>query len=498
VAPGQLAAEPGTSARLSSRKYQADKKRHQQARQKQRLLRAQEQEVTDGLLLEYERYVQARVASSAEPVVAVVYFNGTFKAARALLSDMPKMRVLCVGILPLDLPLVVQTVKEFEGRLVYVRGPTKDIMSAKAILDCVDEAWGLGARNVVYLQAHPTCTTVSPAPLVQSAGHPHRGPGMEPLTVEAELDDKLRDGVMRLAHEMSVLCGPGYSAVVEQPAGIAEWVPSTMAILASSPWSKGYAPHCKLTPPGPKVKVSRKLSVYFLLNVHPFDVECKQDCGHMLPSMAHHRYMIAPTKAHRTKGAERLTGDDRVTVPRSLPYLVLGRQVHPFATGASRPAAAEVEEEAGDAGAEVLQAEAFAAVTNKLPRYPRHTLTAEQLHQALGHVNDATILRSVKLFNGFALRRPDGTLIPGSKVVLADIQRRGVCHTCCTTKVTAAPSRQQKGRVLVESRLPAEAKEYLRERDSRVTRSMAQRVQQADALAASCTGVRPGVALAIP
>ena len=303
---------------------------------------------------------------------------------------------------------------------------------------------------------------------------------------------------MRLALEMSVLCGPGYSAVVEQPAGIAEWVPSTMAILASSPWSKGYAPHCKLTPPGPKVKVSRKLSVYFLLNVHPFDVECKQDCGHMLPSMEHHRYMIAPTKAHRTKGAERLTGDDRVTVPRSLPYLVLGRQVHPFATGASRPAAAEVEEEAGDAGAEVLQAEAFAAVTNKLPRYPRHTLTAEQLHQALGHVNDATILRSVKLFNGFALRRPDGKLIPGSKVVLADIQRRGVCHTCCTTKVTAAPSRQQKGRVLVESRLPAEAKEYLRERDSRVTRSMAQRVQQADALAASCTGVRPGVALAIP
>jgi hypothetical protein len=87
-------------------------------------------------------------------VVTVVYFNGTFKAARALLSDMPNMRVLCVGILSVDLPLVVQTVKEFEGRLVYVRGPArssaKDIMSAKAILDCVDEAWGLGARNVVY------------------------------------------------------------------------------------------------------------------------------------------------------------------------------------------------------------------------------------------------------------------------------------------------------------------------------------------------------------
>ena len=321
---------------------------------------------------------------------------------------------------------------------------------------------------------------------------------MEPLTAEAELDDKLRNGVMRLAHELSVLCGPGFSAAVEQPAGIAERVPSTVAILASSPWGKGYAPHCKLTPPGPKVKVSRKSSVYFLLNVHPFDIECKQDCGHMLPSMEHHRYMIAPTKAHRKKGAERLTGDDRVTVPRDLPYLMLGRQVQRFATGASRPAAAEVEEETGGTGEDVLEAEAFAAVVNKLPRYPRHTLTAEQLHQACGHVNDATLLRSVKLFNGFALRRPDGKLIPGSKVVLADIQRAGVCHTCMTTKVTAAQSRQQKGRVLVESRLPAEAKEYIREREGRVTRSMAQRVQQADALAASCSGGRPGVALAIP
>ncbi len=159
-----------------------------------------------------------------------------------------------VPILSIDLPLVVQTVKEFEGRLVYVRGPAKDtgIMPAKVILDCVDGAWGLGARSVVYLQAHPTCSTVSPAPLVQSAGHPHRGAGMEPLTAEAELDDKLRNGVMSLACEMSVLCRPGFSAVVEQPAGIAEWVPSTEAILASPQWSKGYAPHCKLTPPGPK------------------------------------------------------------------------------------------------------------------------------------------------------------------------------------------------------------------------------------------------------
>ena len=306
---------------------------------------------------------------------------------------------------------------------------------------------------------------------------------------------------MRLAHDLSVLCGPGYSAVVEQPAGIAEWVPSTVAILASSPWSKGYAPHCKLTPPDPNAKVSRKSSVYFLLNVHPFFVECKKDCGHMLPSMEHHRYMIAPTAAHRKKGAQRLTGDDRVTVPGVLPYLMLGRQVTRFNTEASRPAAAEVaevEEEATYTGDDVLQAEAFAAAVKKLPRYPRHTLTAEQLHQACGHVNDATLLRSVKLFNGFALRRPDGKLIPGSKVVLADIQRTTVCHTCMTTKVTAAQSRQQKGRVLVESRLPAEAKEYLRERDGRVTRSMAQRVQQAEALAASCTGVRPGVALAVP
>jgi hypothetical protein len=158
----------------------------------------------------------------------------------------------------------------------------------------------------------------------------------------------------------------------------------------------------------------------------------------------------------------------------------------------------EVEEEAKAEVSDVLQAEAFAAAVNRLPRYPRHTLTAEQLHQACGHVNDATLLRSVKLFNGFTLRRPDGKLIPGSKVVLADIQRPGVCHTCMTTRVTAAQSRQQKGRVLVESRLPAEAKEYLKERDRRVTRSMAQRVEQADALAASCTGVRPGVALAIP
>jgi hypothetical protein len=167
---------------------------------------------------------------------------------------------------------------------------------------------------------------------------------MEPLTAEAELDDKLRNGVMSLARELSVLCGPGFSAAVEQPAGIAEHVPSTVAILASSPWSKGYAPHCKLTPPGPKVKVSRKSSVYFLLNVHPFDIECKKDCGHMLPSMEHHRCMIAPTKEHRKKGVERLTGDDRVTVPRGLPYLMLGRQVRRFAPGASRPAAAEVEE----------------------------------------------------------------------------------------------------------------------------------------------------------
>jgi len=50
----------------------------------------------------------------------------------------------------------------------------------------------------------------------------------------------------------------------------------------------------------------------------------------------------------------------------------------------------------------------------------------------------------------------------------------------------------------VESRLPVEAKEYIRKRAGRVTRSMAQRVQQADALAASCSGGRPGVALAIP
>ncbi len=56
---------------------------------------------------------------------------------------------------------------------------------------------------------------------------------MAPLTAAAELDDKLRNGVMRLALEMSVLCGQGFSAVVEQPAGIAEWVPSTEAILAS-------------------------------------------------------------------------------------------------------------------------------------------------------------------------------------------------------------------------------------------------------------------------
>jgi hypothetical protein len=89
-------------------------------------------------------------------------------------------------------------------------------------------------------------------------------------------------------------------------------------------------------------------------------------------------------------------------------------------------------------------------------------------------------------------------MIPGSQVVLADLRRPGVCHTCMTTKVTAAQSRQQKGRVLVESRLPVEAKAFLREREGRVTRSMAQRVQQADALAASCSGGRPGVALAIP
>jgi hypothetical protein len=75
---------------------------------------------------------------------------------------------------------------------------------------------------------------------------------------EAELDEKLRNGVMSLSRELSVLCGPRFSAaVVEQPAGIAEWVPSTKAILASSPWSRGYAPHCKLTP-NPKTKVSRE------------------------------------------------------------------------------------------------------------------------------------------------------------------------------------------------------------------------------------------------
>ena len=495
--PAQLKPGPEPSPRLTSRRYQDVKKRHQKAKQKQSLLRAKEPEITEELIKSYKQSVQARVAGSAGPVVAIVYFNKTFKAARELLADMPNLRVLCVGILPRNLPLVVQTVKEFEGRLVYVKGHPKEIMSAKAVLDCVDEAWGLGARNVVYLQSHPTCATVSPAPLVQSTGHPHRGPDMEPLTTAAELDDKLRNGVMSLSRELSILCGPGYSAVVEQPAGIAEWVPSTKAILASSPWSKAYAPHCKLTP-DPKAKVSRKSSVYFLLNVHPFDVECKKDCGHMLPSLEHHRYMIAPTAAHRKKGAQRLTGDDRVTVPGDLPYLMLGRQVIRFNTEASRPAAAEVEEEANYAGDDVLQAEAFAAAVKKLPRYPRHTLTAEQLHQACGHVNDATLLRSVKLFNGFALRRPDGKLIPGSKVVLEDIQRPRVCHTCMTTKVTAAQSRQQKGRVLVESRLPAEAKEYLRERDGRVTRSMAQRVQQAEALAASCTGVRPGVALAVP
>lgn len=497
--PAQLEPGPEPSPRLTSRRYQDVKKRQQKAKQKQKqsLLRAKEPEITEELIKSYKQSVQARVASSAVPVVAVVYFNKTFKAARELLTDMANLRVVCVGILPMDLPLVVQTVKEFEGRLLYVKGHPKAVMSAKAVLDCVDEAWGLGARSVVYLQAHPTCATVSPAPLVQSTGHPHRGPGMEPLTAAAELDDNLRNGVMRLSQDLSGLCGPGFSAVVEQPAGIAEWVPSTKATLASSPWSRAYAPHCKLTP-DPKAKVSRKSSVYFLLNVHPFDVECKKDCGHMLPSMAHHKYMIAPTVEHRRQGAQRLTGDDRVAVPGALPYLMLGRQVIKFTTAASRPAAAEVEEEATSTGDGVLQAEAFAAAVNKLPRYPRHTLTAEQLHQACGHVNDATLLRSVKLFNGFALRRPDGKLIPGSKVVLADIQRSKVCHTCMTTKVTAAQSRQQKGRVLVESRLPAEAKEYLRERDGRVTRSMAQRVQQADALAASCTSVRPGVALAVP
>jgi hypothetical protein len=495
--PAQLKREPEPSTRLTSRTYQGVKKRQQKAKQKQSLLRAKEPEITEELIQAYKQLVQARVASSPGPVVAIVYFNKTFTAARTLLSDMPNVRVLCVGILSTELPLVVQTVKEFEGRLVYVKGHPEKIMSAKAVLDCVDAAWGLGARNVVYLQAHPTCSTVSPAPLVQSTGHPHRGPGMEPLTAEAELDDKLRNGVMALARELSVLCGPGYSAVVEQPAGIAEWVPSTQAVLASSPWSKSYAPHCKLTP-DPKAKVSRKSSVYFTLNVYPFEVECKKDCGHMLPSMAHHAYMIAPTAAHRKQGAQRLTGDDRVKVPSCLSYLMLGRQVEKFATEASRPAAVEVEEEAEAEVSDVLQTEAFAAAVNRLPRYPRHTLTAEQLHQACGHVNDATLLRSVKLFNGFTLRRPDGKLIPGSKVVLADIQRPGVCHTCMTTRVTAAQSRQQKGRVLVESRLPAEAKEYLKERGRRVTRSMAQRVEQADALAASCTGVRPGVALAIP
>ena len=51
---------------------------------------------------------------------------------------------------------------------------------------------------------------------------------------------------------------------------------------------------------------------------------------------------------------------------------------------------------------------------------------------------------------------------------------------------------------MVESRVPAEAKEVLRERDRRVTRSMAERLRQADALAVQCSGVRPGVALAIP
>jgi hypothetical protein len=130
---------------------------------------------------------------------------------------------------------------------------------------------------------------------------PAPGAGYGTLTAEAELDDKLRNGVMALSRELSVLCGKGFTAAVEQPAGIAEWVPSTRAVLASSPWSTSYAPHCKLTP-DPKAKVSRKSSVYFTLNVHPFEVECKKDCGHMLPSMAHHRYMIAPTRAHRRQG----------------------------------------------------------------------------------------------------------------------------------------------------------------------------------------------------
>jgi len=51
---------------------------------------------------------------------------------------------------------------------------------------------------------------------------------------------------------------------------------------------------------------------------------------------------------------------------------------------------------------------------------------------------------------------------------------------------------------MVESRLPAEAKEVLRARDRRVTRSMAQRVRSAEALAMNCSGVRPGVELVIP
>ena len=79
------------------------------------MLRAKEPEITAELIEEYKQTVRARVASSAGPVVAVVYFNKTFKAARELLTAMPNLRVLCVGILPMELPLVVQTVKEFEG-----------------------------------------------------------------------------------------------------------------------------------------------------------------------------------------------------------------------------------------------------------------------------------------------------------------------------------------------------------------------------------------------
>jgi hypothetical protein len=105
VAPRRPEHGPAASARLKSSQYAAAKKRQQLARRKLSLLRARAPEITTELISAYKQAIQARVASSAEPVVTVVYFNGTFKAARALLSDMPNMRVLCVGILSIDLPL---------------------------------------------------------------------------------------------------------------------------------------------------------------------------------------------------------------------------------------------------------------------------------------------------------------------------------------------------------------------------------------------------------